>query len=103
MKFKNSGASCLQPPKFELKISGKGEGVQNSSSVVKNCMKCVQNYGTIFILKFENAGAGGMDLGFEYFLRRIVFLRNIVSMFFKKYQHLKKKLLQRKFKKVWEF
>ncbi len=42
--------------------TGEGEGVQNSSSVVQNCTKYVQNYGTIFILKFENGGAGGTDL-----------------------------------------
>ncbi len=33
-----------------------GKGVQNSSSTVKNCTKCVQNYGTIV---FWNSKMGG--------------------------------------------
>ncbi len=54
-------------PKFWIANTGEGKGVQNSSSVVQNYTKCVQNYGNIFILEFENGGAGGMDLPFSRF------------------------------------
>ncbi len=42
-------------PNLNSKYWGR-EGVINSSSVVQNCTKCVQNYGTVFILKTENGG-----------------------------------------------
>ncbi len=62
--FQNSKMTGLRAssPQIWIAITIEGEGVQNSSSVVQNCTECVQNYGTIFILKFENGGAGGMDL-----------------------------------------
>ncbi len=45
------------PPPLQIWIANTGEGAG-----VQNCMKCVQNYGTVFILKFENGGAGDIDL-----------------------------------------
>ncbi len=51
-------------PEFESRILGLawGGGVQSSSWVVQNCTKSVQNYGTGFILKFENCGTWGTNL-----------------------------------------
>ncbi len=42
------------------------KGVRNSCSVGQNCKKCVQNYDTMFIFKFENSGATLKKLNFEY-------------------------------------
>ncbi len=60
----NSKMVCLHAssPQIWIANTEEGECVQNSSSVVKNCSKCVQNYGTIFILKFENGRATCLQL-----------------------------------------
>ncbi len=61
------------PPALQIWIANTAEGerVQNSSSFAQNCTKCVQNYGTIFILIFENGGAGGVDLILAQFVSKI--------------------------------
>ncbi len=49
------------PPKIWTSHIMQGEVVRNSSWGVQNCKKCVQNYDTMFILKFENGGATCLD------------------------------------------
>ncbi len=45
------------PSKIWTSNTRQAEGVRNWNFGVQNCKKCVQNYGKMFILKFENGGA----------------------------------------------